>query len=309
MDKPFKSIEEQVEILEGRGLRTNEATPLILERENYYSVINGYKDPFLELPASGSDHYLQGTTFDDVYRLFCFDRDLRMFMFRYFAIAETTLKTTCAYQFSKAHQDEVEPYLNPKNYRNEPSYEERVDKLVGELAKIVGKDPKRDPDKKPTYKREYMQHYAEHHDGIPLWVLTNYLMFGQIFKFFDFQTESMRDAIARSYSNLYAETHRRPQKIFWAKLRRAYNHIKDFRNICAHGERLYCSCVAPAKDIRFVDVARDLSLVLTKEEDITMVEGVKNMVMKLEKDLPEIPMARVRESMGLTDMGLLKVPK
>ena len=123
--------------LEGRGLRTNEATPLILERENYYSVINGYKDPFLEMPTNGVDRYLQGTAFDDVYRLFCFDRDLRMFMFRYFAIAESTLKSTCAYQFSKVHRDEIEPYLNPANYRAEPNYKGRVTKFVGELSKTL----------------------------------------------------------------------------------------------------------------------------------------------------------------------------
>ena len=154
-----------------------------------------------------------------------------------------------------------------------------------------------------------MRHYAEHHDGIPLWVLTNYLMFGQIFKFFDFQTESMRDAIARSYSNLYAETHQKPQKIFWPRLRRSYNHIKDFRNICAHDERLYCSRVAPAKDIKFVDVTRDLQLVLRKDEDIAMIEGLKRMVVKLGDDLPEVPYARVLKSMGFTDMSLLKAPK
>lgn len=309
VDKPFKSIEEQVEILEGRGLRTNEATPLILERENYYSVINGYKDPFLEMPTNGVDRYLQGTAFDDVYRLFCFDRDLRMFMFRYFAIAESTLKSTCAYQFSKVHRDEIEPYLNPANYRAEPNYKGRVTKFVGELSKIVGRDPDCDSNKKPIYQCEYMRHYAEHHDGIPLWVLTNYLMFGQIFKFFDFQTESMRDAIARSYSNLYAETHQKPQKIFWPRLRRSYNHIKDFRNICAHDERLYCSRVAPAKDIKFVDVTRDLQLVLRKDEDIAMIEGLKRMVVKLGDDLPEVPYARVLKSMGFTDMSLLKAPK
>ena len=47
MDKPFKTIAEQVSILESLGMRTDEATPLILKREGCYSVVNGYKTLFL----------------------------------------------------------------------------------------------------------------------------------------------------------------------------------------------------------------------------------------------------------------------
>ncbi len=45
MDKPFKTIEEQIELIESRGMMTDENTPGILLREGYYSVINGYKTP------------------------------------------------------------------------------------------------------------------------------------------------------------------------------------------------------------------------------------------------------------------------
>ncbi len=46
MDKPFKSIDEQIAILESRGLECDNNTRLVLEREGYYPVINGYKDLF-----------------------------------------------------------------------------------------------------------------------------------------------------------------------------------------------------------------------------------------------------------------------
>lgn len=39
MDKPFKSIDEQIAILEGRGLECDNNTRLVLEREGYYPVI------------------------------------------------------------------------------------------------------------------------------------------------------------------------------------------------------------------------------------------------------------------------------
>ncbi|MCH4082688.1 MAG: hypothetical protein LKE92_11325 [Atopobiaceae bacterium] len=52
--KPFKTIDEQVEILRSRGLGIsdqNRAAAFLL-RENYHAVVNGYKDAFLDLEAS-----------------------------------------------------------------------------------------------------------------------------------------------------------------------------------------------------------------------------------------------------------------
>ena len=81
MDKPFKTIEEQGELLEARGVATDDDTPEVLLREGYYSVVNGYKAPFIDKEKSESakdDRYLPGTSFADIYALFMFDRELRM---------------------------------------------------------------------------------------------------------------------------------------------------------------------------------------------------------------------------------------
>lgn len=42
MDKPFKSIYEQIVILESRGLECDNNTRLVLEREGYYPVITSF---------------------------------------------------------------------------------------------------------------------------------------------------------------------------------------------------------------------------------------------------------------------------
>lgn len=44
--KEFKTIAEQVSILESRDLQIDQEASVVLLRENYYSVVNGYKDPF-----------------------------------------------------------------------------------------------------------------------------------------------------------------------------------------------------------------------------------------------------------------------
>lgn len=72
MYRPFMAVEDQVQRLNDRGLQTGARTPWILEREGYYSVVNGYKDPFLDKEAekqSHEDRYLAGTSFNDLYAL------------------------------------------------------------------------------------------------------------------------------------------------------------------------------------------------------------------------------------------------
>ena len=95
---------------------------------------------------------------------------------------------------------------------------------------------------------------------VRMWVLIRYLTLGQTFKFFDFQDEPTRNAIARSFSDLYSETHETGIKIHDRDLRLAYDHIKDFRNICAHDERLYCARVSPSKDVSISGVIADFAV-------------------------------------------------
>ena len=67
MHKPFMTVSDQVELLSRRGLKTDSRTAWVLEREGYYSVINGYKGPFLDTKQTqeaGDDRYRDGTSFN-----------------------------------------------------------------------------------------------------------------------------------------------------------------------------------------------------------------------------------------------------
>lgn len=80
--KPFKTHRQQLSILRSRGLNIKDGSKAmrILERENYYSLINGYKDLFLLKDSNNKviepERYITGTSFDEIYNLYCFDRDL-----------------------------------------------------------------------------------------------------------------------------------------------------------------------------------------------------------------------------------------
>lgn len=302
MDKPFRTIEEQAAILRSRNMEVGSSAQSILLREGYYSVVNGYKVPFLARSGDGidlQDEYIDGTALEDLYRLFRFDRDLRLAMMRYFAEAEATLKTVCAYRFSEVHQGESWPYLNQANYRQEGPYRRRVLDLIDSFKEILHKPPHQN---KKCFGREYIKHYATRHDETPLWVLTNFLMLGQTFKFYEYQNESMRNYIAKGFSELYADSYGVGKKISHKRLRVAYDHIKDFRNICAHDERLYCARVSPGHDVTFADMMRDLELVLTRDEHARMQREVVRLLYDVMNDLGGRAASCVLGGMGITDL-------
>lgn len=147
--KEFKTISEQVEILRSRGMIVGESAPAILMRENYYSVVNGYKDPFLDKDAMRSsleDVYKSGVSFDWVYGMFSFDRELWAITFWYLIQAEAALKTATVYAFCSSHPSPIaylerssfcgpNDMLLPKRYRGsrQSLYERNMARLMAIL--------------------------------------------------------------------------------------------------------------------------------------------------------------------------------
>ena len=72
-NKVFKNLNEQIDILKDRGLVIKNETVAknILLRENYF-FINGYRHLFAK--EKGNDIFLDGTTFEELYAAFSFDR-------------------------------------------------------------------------------------------------------------------------------------------------------------------------------------------------------------------------------------------
>lgn len=285
LHKPFKTIDEQIEILNGRGLLTDDGTRLILEREGYYPVVNGYKDFFLDGEATreaGEDAYLPGARFDDVYRLFAFDRDLRTTFMRYFAMAEAALKTVCAYKFTEAHPHEKNPYMNVANYRTKYQKKGKALDLIEEFGKAIGLNGESGQWRKKTY----LRHYVEDHGGeVPLWVLMNFATLGQAFRFYCFMGEGMQNEVAKMFSVLYRESYGIKKRIHPKMLRVAFDHIKDFRNICAHDERLYCARVSPSSDTPIAKAIDDLELVIPREQHDRLKREVRALVESLVNDI------------------------
>jgi len=107
--KVFKTLDEQINILKEKGLIINDEayTKEVLLRENYFFIM-GYRHVFLKKDASRK--FIDGTTFDEVYSLFVFDRMFRNIIFKNILIVENNYKSIFSYILSKNYG------LKEKNY-------------------------------------------------------------------------------------------------------------------------------------------------------------------------------------------------
>lgn len=138
--KPFKTVDEQIDLLESRGLAVldRDAAAAFLLRENYYSVVNGYKDAFLDLEVTnlaGEDRYRPGATFESLCRLYDFDKRLRDVTMAVLLEAEAAMRTATVYAFCSVH-GEPDEYLDPSCFCAKADYRPR-ERYARELIKLL----------------------------------------------------------------------------------------------------------------------------------------------------------------------------
>ena len=91
MEKNFKTVEEQIEILKMRGIIiNNKIAKEILTENNYYYLINGYKDLFID-NYNKEEKYIENVSLEEIYALYKFDGELRMNLLRYILIISKTI--------------------------------------------------------------------------------------------------------------------------------------------------------------------------------------------------------------------------
>jgi abortive infection bacteriophage resistance protein len=294
-DEPFKTISEQIEILSKRGVDIDDKDSVSeqLEREGYYAIINGYKKPFLEVSGDSASHtedkFFSGTKFDYIYGLFDFDRRLRMIVLHYLIVAETTLRTVCAYHFELKHKGERDAYTCPQSYQ----YPKTFKKLKKEY--IVMDNFSRTLENRN--KKDYIEHYKKCHQRVPLWVLFNAVSLGNVIAFFSILPQDLQSSICNSYKNLCSENYPQAQVSAFSKehrfnvkgisqidgksidcgLNSAYGRIKDVGNACAHDERLYCLRVGIPRESNLSIVIRDLKPLIRKSLYDEMVQDIEGL--------------------------------
>ena len=258
-EKVYKTYRQLLLILRNRGVEIKKGsvgsrTIKVLEKENYFNVINGYKKLFIATPATSNSEeiYKTGTTFDEIYALCLFDRKLRHLHLKYLLNLETNFKSVVAHVFSKKYGHDN--YLKLENFHDVASSDSSVLKRIAQqrkldivanisdvrrlsaeenvvnVTRLIG-DIHQEIARQLSKHNEMVSHYMVVHGYIPLWVLVNVLTFGKVAAFYLNLKEPEKIEIAKQFSVHYRELHKYMTMLGFA------------RNKCAHDERFF--------DIRF----------------------------------------------------------
>lgn len=253
-DKEYRTYRQLLGILRDRGMSIKTGTQgsrvmRILEKENYYNVVNGYKDLFLDSSSTSTDErYKPGTTFDEVYALYNFDREIRHIYLKYLLKVENAFKTVLAHEFSAKYGHDN--YLKLQNFYTGPSTDKRVlrsiantnhlnmetdksqiehlsaEENIAAVIKLIG-DIQQEIARQMSKHHQVVTHYMSEYGYIPLWVLVNVLTFGKITNLYKNMKPNDKMAVSRVFGVQDIELHKYMDMCSLA------------RNKCAHDERFF----------------------------------------------------------------------
>lgn len=225
-DKQFKNLDEQIELFKYKGLtiaNVDYAKDVLL-RENYF-FLNGYRHIFMK--ASSNKKYIEGTTFEELYSLFLFDREFRNIMFKNLLIIENNVKSIISYQLSKKYGYKESDYLKLRNFDAKPDKIKQINDLIKKMKRQIRTNG---PQHGAT------MHYINNYGYIPLWVLVKVLSFGIVSELYSVLKVDDRKNIADIY-HVNTETFSKYLVM-----------LSNYRNLCAHEDILFSN-----KTQRFID--------------------------------------------------------
>ena len=190
-------------------------TEELLLRENYF-FINGYRHIFMK--NHKEDSFIPGTTFEELYAVFQFDRSFRNVLFKNLLIVENNLKSIIAYKLSKKYGIREKDYLKPSNFSQDIKKVRQVNDVLNKIKRQI---------KLNGRQHSATLHYISNYGYVPLWILVKLLSFGMINELYSILKPDDKLAIAEYY-NLDVET----LGIYIALL-------SNYRNLCAHEDIVY----------------------------------------------------------------------
>ena len=204
VEKHFRNLEEQIEILKNKGLKINNESYAkdVLLRENYF-FLNGYR--YLFMYSNTDKRFLENTTFEELYSMFLFDRNIRNIIFKNLLIIE---------KYGYKERD----YLKEKNFTRRPEKKKQVKDLISKMQRQIRINSR---DHTAT------MHYADNYGYIPMWILVKVLSFGIVSEMYSILKDDDQIQIAKVY-------HVSPDSLI------TYLPIlANYRNLCAHEDILF----------------------------------------------------------------------
>ena len=226
--KKFLSIEEQVSLIQRRGLilPSEKSAKNFLERQNYYRF-SGYMRYFQEDLAGDEARFYPDTQWDEIVNIYRLDVELRSFLLRGLQEAELAARTAFALSEGEIHSP-YEEYLQPTAYRRPPN------PAMTPTHHLIISELKRS---KEPYLHKYRKDSGSDTErwiyDVPIWVAVEALSFGTLSKAISFLNDD-NQVYAKACSILGVK------KQYLTRQLRSFTFV---RNKCAHSARLWNSFV------------------------------------------------------------------
>lgn len=284
--KEYRTNEQLINYLESKGVNILDKEDAIqkIERYTYYSIVNTYKSIFKDKDGN----YIKSVSFNEIYALFEFDKELKNILLKYCLEIETVIKSIMSNQISKIYG--VKEYLKTSNWDNKIT-EEIKEILLNKIKNEIEKD---------YNTHTAVTHYIDKYGFVPPFVLVKILTFGVASSYYGLLKQSDRQAIAKYF------------KISDKLLKQILKNLSTVRNIAAHSDRLYSytskfylSFKLIDKDYKKLDnitnlymVIRCMEKLLTKEQYEDLYNSITEEIDNLSEKLKSIKIDNVLKIMG-----------
>ena len=213
--KSFLPYTEQIKKLKSRNLHiSNEAFAIKkLAHLNYYRL-SAYYLPFYD----DKDHFKNGTNFEEIIKLYYFDKKLRNLIFYAIEKIEVYFRSQIAYVLSKDFG--TFGYTKSENFTAN-TYQHY--QLIKDIEKEVIRS-------KEVFVAHFFEKYSESH--LPVWMMVEIISFGTLSKLYKALNPDQKREITDGLGL--------PQKVFdsW------FHTLVYVRNVCAHHSRIWNKMLA-----------------------------------------------------------------
>lgn len=284
--KEYKSNEELINYLSSKGVIISDKKEALekIERYTYYSIVNTYKNIFKDKNGD----YIDNVSFDDIYALFEFDKNLKNIILKYCLEIETVIKSIMANQISKIYG--IQDYLKISNLDSNINTD-----IKENLLKKINNEIEKD-----YHVHTAVTHYIDKYGFVPPFVLVKILTFGVASSYYGLLKQSDRQAIAKYF------------KISDKLLKQILKNLTTIRNVAAHSDRLYNYTSKFYLSFKLIDkdyiksdnitnlymVVRCMEKLLTKEQYEELYNSICEEISKLGEKLKSTKINKIKKIMG-----------
>lgn len=210
--KEYMSNEELLKYLISKGVivKNKKKTLEKFERYTYYSIVNTYKEVF-----KVDNKYIEGVTFDEIFALYEFDKNLSAIFLKYALEIEMIIKSLIANTIASKY--------GVKNYLDKECFDSKANiNAIDDLLYHIEEDIKKNYNRHPA-----ITHYKDQYGFIPPFVLVKIMTMGQISRYYGLLKQDDRQNVSKYF------------KLSDKMLKQILVNLTLCRNNSAHNDRVF----------------------------------------------------------------------